>query len=52
MLVYLSIFLFAILEGEIYYITMCIAAAADPARAIRFSNGSPRWPLSSRCAGS
>lgn len=28
MLVYLPIFLFAILEGEIYYITMCIAVAA------------------------
>ena len=29
MLVYLPIYLFAILEGEIYYITMCVAAAAD-----------------------
>ena len=28
MLVYLPIFLFAILEGEIYYITMCVAVAA------------------------
>jgi membrane protein DedA with SNARE-associated domain len=27
-LVYLPIFLFAILEGEIYYITMCVAVAA------------------------
>ena len=29
MLVYLSIFLFAILEGEIYYIAMCVLASAD-----------------------
>ena len=28
MLIYLSIFLLAILEGEIYYIAMCVAAAA------------------------
>jgi membrane protein DedA with SNARE-associated domain len=28
MLPYLAIFLFAILEGEIYYIAMCVAAAA------------------------
>jgi membrane protein DedA with SNARE-associated domain len=28
MLVYLPVFLFAILEGEIYYITMCVAVAA------------------------
>jgi membrane protein DedA with SNARE-associated domain len=28
MLVYLPIFIFAILEGEIYYITMCVAVAA------------------------
>ena len=28
MLVYLSIFLFAILEGEIYYIAMCVAVGA------------------------
>ena len=28
MLIYLPIYLFAILEGEIYYITMCVAAAA------------------------
>jgi membrane protein DedA with SNARE-associated domain len=27
MLVYVPIFLFAILEGEIYYITMCVAAS-------------------------
>jgi membrane protein DedA with SNARE-associated domain len=27
-LVYLPVFLFAILEGEIYYITMCVAVAA------------------------
>ena len=29
MLVYLSIYLAAIIEGEIYYIAMCIAAGAD-----------------------
>src|SRR5579862_9710958 len=28
MLVYVPIFIFAILEGEIYYITMCVAVAA------------------------
>jgi len=28
MIVYLPVFLFAILEGEIYYITMCVAVAA------------------------
>src|ERR1700730_7525225 len=28
MWVYLSIFLFAIIEGEIYYITMCVLASA------------------------
>jgi len=28
MFVYLPVFLFAILEGEIYYITMCVAVAA------------------------
>ena len=28
MLIYLPVYLFAILEGEIYYITMCVAAAA------------------------
>jgi membrane protein DedA with SNARE-associated domain len=28
MLIYLSVFLFAILEGEIYYIAMCVAAGA------------------------
>ena len=28
MLIYLPIYLFAILEGEIYYIAMCVAAAA------------------------
>lgn len=28
MLVYLPIFLFAILEGEVYYIAMCVAASA------------------------
>src|SRR2546423_14610562 len=28
MLVYVPIFLFAIIEGEIYYIAMCVAAAA------------------------
>ena len=28
MLVYLSIFFFAILEGEIYYIAMCVLAGA------------------------
>lgn len=32
MLIYLSIFLFAILEGEIYYIAMCVAAGADKLR--------------------
>ena len=32
MLVYLSIFLFAILEGEIYYIAMCVAAGAGKLR--------------------
>ena len=28
MLIYIPIYVFAILEGEIYYITMCVAAAA------------------------
>ena len=28
MLIYLPVYIFAILEGEIYYITMCVAAAA------------------------
>jgi membrane protein DedA with SNARE-associated domain len=28
MLIYVPVFLFAIIEGEIYYITMCVAAAA------------------------
>src|SRR6476660_2754402 len=32
MLVYLSIFLFAILEGEIYYIAMCVMASAGKLR--------------------
>jgi len=32
MLVYLSVFLFAILEGEIYYIAMCVAAGAGKLR--------------------
>ena len=32
MLVYLTIFLFAILEGEIYYIAMCVAASAGKLR--------------------
>jgi membrane-associated protein len=32
MLAYLSIFLFAILEGEIYYIAMCVAAGAGKLR--------------------
>jgi membrane protein DedA with SNARE-associated domain len=32
MLIYLSIFLFAILEGEIYYIAMCVAAGAGKLR--------------------
>jgi membrane-associated protein len=31
-MIYLPIFLFAILEGEIYYITMCVAAAAGKLR--------------------
>lgn len=34
-MIYLSIYLFAILEGEIYYITMCVAAAA----------GKVQWPF-------
>jgi membrane protein DedA with SNARE-associated domain len=32
MLLYLPIFLFAILEGEIYYIAMCVAASAGKLR--------------------
>ena len=32
MLVYLSIFIAAILEGEIYYIAMCVAAGAGKLR--------------------
>jgi len=36
MLPYLVVFLFAILEGEVYYIAMCVAAACRPAmRAVR-----------------
>ena len=53
MLLYLPIFVFAILEGEVYYTTMCVAAAAGKlnwtgvlvAGALGGSTGDQLWYL-------